>query len=344
MSNVIGCVADVKFLEHDTGPGHPERPERLKAIYHGLENYAHKEVLVEVPARMASDDELRLVHTEEHIERIRRTQGTARQHLDPDTIASPKSHEVACLAAGAVLAAVDAVFAGQFQRAFAFVRPPGHHAEPDRAMGFCLFNNIAIAAAYALKKYSLRRVLVVDFDVHHGNGTQVAFYDSSQVLYLSTHQYPFYPGTGAFQEVGRGEGTGYTINIPCSAGMDDHTYNKIYAEILAPIAEQYQPELVLVSAGFDPYIDDPLAGMRVTVPGFRGLARTILGVADRCSQGRALFVLEGGYNLDGLRDGALGVLDEMSGLDQPEFVWKTTAPFTAVVQAAKRYFAPYWKL
>lgn len=344
MTRNVGYGFDQKFLDHDTGPGHPERRARLESILGGLNRYEHKKELLEVQPRRATDEEILLVHTEAHLARIKRTQGRPRQYLDPDTVTSEHSYDVACWAVGSVLELVKSVLTKKIDCGFAFVRPPGHHAEPDRAMGFCLFNNVAIGAAYAQKAFDLGKVLIIDFDVHHGNGTQEAFYTRPDVLYISTHQYPLYPGTGSFDEVGEKQGKGYTLNFPLPAGTGDDVYNKIFEEIIDPIAEQYAPELVLVSAGFDPYFADPLASMRLTASGFKGMARTILKMADKCSQGRTLFVLEGGYHLDGLRDSSLAVLDEMLGIDPAPFRWKESEQSNSILQKAHKEFSPYWNI
>jgi acetoin utilization deacetylase AcuC-like enzyme len=217
-----------------------------------------------------------------------------------DTFASPESYEVALLAAGGVLAAVDSVVAGEVSSAFCAVRPPGHHALPSRAMGFCLFNNIAIAARYLQKKHNLPKILIVDWDVHHGNGTQDVFYDDPTVLYFSVHQYPFYPGTGSRSEKGKGEGLGFTINVPLPAGSGDEEYREVFEKILKPAAYEFDPDFVLVSAGFDALEGDLLGGMRVSVEHFAEMTRFVKRIADDCCDGRLVSVLEGGYELEGL--------------------------------------------
>jgi acetoin utilization deacetylase AcuC-like enzyme len=237
--------------------------------------------------------------------------------LDPDTYACAKSYETAKLAAGGTLAAVDEVVGGKLDNAFALIRPPGHHAESNRAMGFCLFNNVAIAAGYALKKYKLKKALIIDWDLHHGNGTQHSFYDRADVLYFSTHQFPYYPGTGFVTETGSGEGKGFTVNVPLSTGPGDAEYMEIFKEILEPIALEYKPDIVFVSAGFDIYYQDPLGGMQVTPEGFADLARVVLDFAKETCGGKVVFVLEGGYHLDGLRDSVREVLKTLRG-DAPD--------------------------
>ena len=341
----LGYVMDEAFLQHDTGRGHVESKARLQAIYGLLQSYPHRDRLLAISPRLATPEEILWVHTPRLFKQIERTAGQPFVVIDPDTVASARSYEVARLAAGAVLAAIDHVFQGRGRRAFAFLRPPGHHAEPDRAMGFCLFNNVAIGAAYAQRRYGLSRILIVDFDVHHGNGTQAVFYETPQVFYISTHQHPLWPGTGAPTEAGRGKGLGYTLNFPLPPGTKDATYCGVFETIIEPIAEQYRPELVLVSAGFDPYFDDPLANMRVTPAGFQAMTRSLLTIADRHCGGKAVFVLEGGYNLQGLQDSTRAVLDEMLGEGKEMPVDRSAgARDTNLLSAAKRYVSAFWKV
>ncbi|MBU0731093.1 MAG: histone deacetylase [Proteobacteria bacterium] len=304
---------DPIFLEHDPGFTHVERPDRLEVIYDELHKPAYKDRFLYPSFEPASYEILKYNHTPALIERIAKTSGKTFDSLDPDTQTSPRSYEAACMAAGACVKGVEMIFAGEIDNGFALVRPPGHHAEADQAMGFCLFNNIAIAAHYALNNLKAQRVVIMDWDLHHGNGTQHSFYDTDQVLYISTHQYPYYPGTGAISEFGRGKGQGYTLNIPLSGGQGDGAYVQIFDQIVAPVIRQYNPDLILVSAGFDTYIEDPLGGMAVTAKGFGCLGRILIDLANECCDGRILFVLEGGYNLQGLRDGVAAVLNELSG-------------------------------
>ncbi len=299
------------FLEHDPGADHCERPERLEAANQAVD--ATKEAFVYPDFESATDELLLLNHTAGHVDRIRATAGRTFDMLDPDTRTSPRSWEAAILAVGAAVTGVSLLVAGEIDNGFALVRPPGHHAEVDRAMGFCLFNNVAIAARHAIANLGLSRVAIVDWDLHHGNGTQHSFYADPRVLYFSIHQYPYYPGTGAWPETGEGEGDGYTVNVPLSGGQGDQEYAGVFNDILRPILLQYEPELILVSAGFDAYERDPLGGMRVTGHGFGYLARVILQAATAIGHGRVLFCLEGGYSLTGLREGIRAVLDEMCG-------------------------------
>ena len=291
-------ISSDRFIEHTTPPGHPERPERGELFCEVAEAYARNGGQVRAP-RAATDDELARVHTRAYLDALAETAGRAAM-LDADTFTSPESHEVALLAAGAAIdAARHARSSGE--PAFALVRPPGHHAEPDRAMGFCLFNNIAIAAA-ALRADGVERVAIVDIDVHHGNGTQAAFYRDPAVLFISSHQFPFYPGTGAADETGDGPGRGFTLNIPLDAGATDDVYARAYESVVIPALEKFAPEVVLVSAGFDAHARDPLGGMRMTSAGLANLVRLVDEAASRLCGRRLALVTEGGYHLDALRE------------------------------------------
>ncbi|HID97409.1 MAG TPA: histone deacetylase [Thermodesulfobacteriaceae bacterium] len=312
MSTLI--IRDMQYLDHDPGPGHPESPERLKTIYKRLDREDVAGLFRSMVPRPASREELAWNHSERYIERIARTSGGTHKQLDPDTATSAGSWEAACLAAGGVFTAMDAIVESSARNGFALVRPPGHHAEFDHAMGFCLFNNIALGAHYGIKKLGAERILIVDWDLHHGNGTQNSFYDNPDVLYFSTHQYPYYPGSGSLHQVGRGKGEGFTVNVPMSPSAGDREYGAVFNKILVPVCREYSPDFILVSAGFDTYHHDPLGGMKVTVKGFAYLARILLGLAETCCQGRIVFCLEGGYNLQGLRDGIMAVLYECRGM------------------------------
>ncbi|MCI5146855.1 MAG: histone deacetylase, partial [Candidatus Electrothrix sp. AR3] len=241
------------------------------------------------------------------------TQGQNHNALDADTHTSARSHEAACLAAGALIDGITRIDQGEIDNAFCLVRPPGHHAEREQSMGFCLYNNVAVAARWAMQELGLQRIMIFDWDLHHGNGTQHSFYDSERVLYLSSHQYPYYPGTGAMLETGRGKGAGYTINIPLSGGEGDLEYARICNELVVPLARAYKPELILISCGFDIYDGDPLGSMRVTPAGFAWMTRAMVAVAEEVCKGRLLVTLEGGYNLTAMRDGSLAVLAELCG-------------------------------
>ena len=317
MSRKIGIVKDGRYLQHSAGFAHPESPERLAAIYEMLDNPLMSWKFTPIEPREASHEEIEMIHSPAYVEFIASTAGKRNVYLDPDTATSPETYEIAKLAVGGVCNAIDSVMDGEVDNAFAFIRPPGHHAEKDTAAGFCVFNNIAIGAMHAIAKYNLKRILIVDWDLHHGNGTQHSFYGDQRVLYFSTHQYPYYPGTGGLQENGRGQGEYYTINVPLNPGMGDAAFVKIFRRILQPVALEFKPELILLSAGFDTHFQDPLGGMRVTPEGFAAMTRILLNIADACCQGRFVAVLEGGYHLIGLTRSVKAVLQEM--MDETHF-------------------------
>jgi len=313
MPKKTGIVKDQRYLQHSAGAYHPESPERLAAVHAMLDKPPISQKFIQIAPREATHKEIEMIHAPSYVEYIASTAGKDSVYLDADTATSPESYEIAKLAVGGLLNAIDAVMQKKVDNAFALVRPPGHHAEHDRAAGFCIFNNVAIGALHAINKYNLKKILIVDWDLHHGNGTQHSFEDDPRVLYFSTHQYPYYPGTGSLQEIGRGKGEGYTINVPLSTGADDAAFVKIFRKILQPAALQYKPDFVLLSAGFDTYFQDPLGGMRVTPKGFAALTRIMLDIADSCCEGRFVVVLEGGYHVMGLAESIKAVLEEMRG-------------------------------
>jgi acetoin utilization deacetylase AcuC-like enzyme len=296
-----GFVYDDIYLQHRTTPGHPEAPQRLTAIRERLQAEGLYSRLTLLEPRVAPLKWLHTVHAPAYVERARSTCEEGDGYLDSlDVPVSTKSYEAATKAVGGVLAAVDAVMRGETRNAFCAIRPPGHHATEDRAMGFCIFNNVAIGVRYVQQEYGVSKVLIVDWDVHHGNGTQAAFYEDPNVLYFSVHQYPFYPGTGAESEKGRGKGLNHIINVPLSGGSRDGDYLRAFEQRLLPAALAFGPEFVFISAGFDAHEHDTLGGMRVTTEGFGRLSRIVRQVADKCCAGRLVSVLEGGYGLDGL--------------------------------------------
>jgi len=301
-------------MEHVMDPGHPERPERLQVIYEMLEKEEKKGLpLIRVRPRPATRDELETTHGSAYIDRVAATAGKPHSRLDPDTSTSARSYEAALFAAGGFCELIKAVWEGHVDNGFALVRPPGHHAERDRAMGFCLFNSVAIGAHYARKNFPVERILIVDWDVHHGNGTQHEFYTDPKVLYFSTHRYGFfYPGTGAATEVGSGKGEGFTVNVPLPSSAGDGEYGTIFERILKPIALEYQPQIILVSAGFDTHSDDPLGGMEVTEKGFARMTRILMEIAGATARGRLAFVLEGGYDIEGEKRSVHAVLRELA--------------------------------
>jgi acetoin utilization deacetylase AcuC-like enzyme len=290
--------ASTRFGEHMTPPGHPERPERAGVFDAVADDFRSRGGVVSDP-RPATREELARIHSAAYLDQVAAAEGRAVM-LDPDTFTSPESVEIARLAAGAAIEAARHAW-GTGESAMALVRPPGHHAEPDRAMGFCLYNNIAVAAA-ALRAEGVSRVAIVDFDVHHGNGTQAAFYADPSVLFISSHQFPYYPGTGAAHETGTGAGRGFTLNIPMQAGARDDEYERVYRSIVVPALERFAPEVMLVSAGYDAHELDPLAGMRMTTDGFGALVGLLKGAAAQLCGGRIAFITEGGYHLGALRE------------------------------------------
>jgi len=304
--NEVALFYHPAFLAHDTGT-HPESEGRLRGIVAALQRVgiSESQFLQPEPVNMELLSE---VHDSRYVAAVEKVAERGGGYWDLDTYISPGTYRAAVLAAGAAVEAVDAVMSGS-RAAFALVRPPGHHAMYDAAMGFCIFGNIAVAAHHATRRYGLERVLIVDWDVHHGNGTQDVFYSRSDVLFFSTHQYPFYPGTGTTGEVGEGRGRGYTVNVPLPAGTDDAGHLRVFNEVLVPLARRYRPQLILVSAGYDSHVTDPIGGMAVTTAGFGEMARIVRGLADELCDGKVAAVLEGGYNIQAL---ALSALDTIA--------------------------------
>ncbi len=294
-----GFVYSERYLEHDTGPNHPERPARVQHIYQFIRSSDLNRELCWLEPRAATIDDVTLLHKMSYVNRVKEACRGGEAFLDSmDTAISPKSFDVALLAAGGVLALVDAVMSGTVRNGFALVRPPGHHAERETALGFCIFNNVAIAARYIQKKYGLKRILVIDWDVHHGNGTQHMFEDDPSVFYFSTHQYPYYPGTGAEDETGTGKGKGTTLNIPLPAGAGDKDFKRAYQDIFYPKAVQFKPDFILISSGFDAHRLDPLAQMDLTEESYGFFTAVAKQIAKEAGHERIVSALEGGYNLE----------------------------------------------
>ncbi|MEO8258313.1 MAG: histone deacetylase [Acidobacteriota bacterium] len=337
-------ISSPAFAEHQTPPGHPERPERAEVMDVVAGRWRDRGGAVAAP-RAATQEQLARVHEAEYLRRIAETAGHA-VALDADTFTSPDSHEIALLAAGAAIDAVERVMDGSYGAAMALVRPPGHHAERGRAMGFCLYNNVAVAAAHA-RTLGADRVAIVDYDVHHGNGTQHTFESSSKVLYASTHQFPFYPGTGAADETGVGPGAGFTVNLPMSAGAVSDDYRVVFAAVLLPVLRQFQPDLMLVSGGFDAHERDPLAHMRLTTDTFAAMTMELRAVAEECCDGRIVLVTEGGYDLQALAASLDSVVQTLADPVGPA-AWPKSEIASSrgrvSAEAAKRALAPFWKL
>ena len=320
----VGVIQDLRYREHRAPEGHPERPDRLVAVEEAIAGRA--EFLTSLAPREAADEEILRVHERAHLESISTAVRRAPTHLDPDTYVSPRSLEVARLAAGSSIDLARAVARGELSTGLAAVRPPGHHAEAHRAMGFCLLNNVAIAAAALRAEDGVERILILDWDVHHGNGTQRSFEEDPNLLYFSTHQYPFYPGTGGANEAGSGRGEGATVNVPLPAGCSDAEYLGILQRILVPLTLAFRPEILLVSAGFDAHRDDPLGGMRVGEEGFAAMAAVVRSLADDVCGGRLAYFLEGGYSISALLQGTGVVLDAALSADAPALPPPVDAP------------------
>jgi len=337
------------FLEHMKNFDHVESARRLEVLYNELDRPEVAKQFSFPAFAPATQHQLEQNHTPAYVRKLAATAGKPRVILDPDTQTSPASYEAACLAAGAAIAAARLLVEGGIGNAFCLVRPPGHHAEQDHAMGFCLFNNVAVAARFCLNELGLQRVLIVDWDLHHGNGTQNSFYDTEQVLYFSTHQSPHYPGTGAAYEVGHGRGEGYTINVPLPAGLDNLAYAAVFNSLLAPIARQYRPEMIILSAGYDIHRDDPLGGMLVTGPGFSYMTKVLLDLAAELCDHRFMACLEGGYSLNGLHEGVFATLAEMRGVslldDKTAMEFMTTSAYPLMALEETRNIAKrFWNL
>jgi len=331
-------VEDERFLGHRGPAGHPERPERISAVAAAID--ARGAALTRFAPRPATTDEILRVHSREHFDRVAEASGRAPAQLDPDTYICAESLEVALLAAGGSAELALRVARGELDSGLAAVRPPGHHAESDRAMGFCLFNNVAIAARALQQEESVDRIMILDWDVHHGNGTQHFFESDPSVLYASIHQFPFYPGTGAIGEIGVGPGEGFTLNIPLPAGCGDREYVGVMERLIAPAARRFRPEVMLISCGFDAHRDDPLAGMNVTREGYRALGAIARALADDLCGGRIVFVLEGGYAASGLQDGVGAVLDAITGVESLKLPKKEpvlpASPLDAIVEQVSK--------
>ena len=334
-------ITSPRFEEHVTPPGHPERMERAHVFNAVAERWVKQGGRTAEP-RAATREQLERVHDAGYLDRLAATAGRAAM-LDADTYTSPESLEIAALAAGAIVQAAEHALS-EHEPALALVRPPGHHAERDRAMGFCLYNNVAVAAA-AARARGVDRVAIVDIDVHHGNGTQWMFYDDPSVLYVSSHQFPFYPGTGAADDVGTGDGKGFTVNVPLEAGATDADYYLAYTAVVLPVLEQFRPGLTLVSAGYDAHENDPLASMRVTTDGYGAIVAAVSALANRT--GALALVTEGGYDLSALEDclnRSIDVVNAGGPPPVPESALALAPRGGRAVAAVRAAQAPYWRL
>lgn len=326
------------------GAYHVESPARVEVINRMVAEDPPAPLL-SIEPRPATREELLPIHERGYLDLLESTAGRDSVFLDSDATAGPKTYETALLAAGGFLRSLELIMEGKVRGAFAAVRPPGHHAEASQAMGFCFLNNVAVGAEFLVREYGLRRILVVDWDLHHGNGTEHAFYSRRDVLYFSTHQVPLYPGSGPVRDMGHGEGLGYNLNVPLMAGKGDDDYLYAFTKILAPVAERFEPEFILVSAGFDIGAGDPLGGMSVTSRGFGMMAGALRAMAERSAGGRLAFVLEGGYNLETLRDGVREVLASLAAPDSPTLPEPAVSETTRVeLGYALRAFRKAWNI
>jgi acetoin utilization deacetylase AcuC-like enzyme len=339
-------ISSPRFGEHQTPPGHPESSARAAVMDEVAEAWRRAGGEVVAP-RVATREQLARVHDAVYLRTFAATAGRA-VAFDQDTYTSPESVDVALLAAGAAVDAVERVMGHPHQRALALVRPPGHHAERSRAMGFCFYNNVAVAAAEA-RALGAARVAIVDYDVHHGNGTQHIFEDDPSILYVSAHQYPEFPGTGAAAEIGRGRGEGFTVNLPLEAGAVDEDYRLVFSGVIGPVLRQFRPEVLLVSAGFDAHERDPLAGMRLTTEAFGAMTMELREVAEECCEGRIALVTEGGYDLRALGESLAIVREALARPDEEAARWPSPSSISpsrgrAAVTAARAALGGFWRL
>jgi acetoin utilization deacetylase AcuC-like enzyme len=333
-----GIAFDPIFLLHDQ-QGHPENAKRLETILSGLKKNELFEKLVHLKSRIAIEEEISICHTKEYVEQVKTFSERGGGYFDPDTYANQYSFNAAATAVAGSIDLTKSVINGELKNGFALLRPPGHHALSNRAMGFCLFGNIAIAAKTALKQPGISKVAIVDFDVHQGNGTQALIGDDPNILFISTHQYPFYPGTGSVNEIGNGDAKGTVINIPLQQGVGDEGFKIIYKEIILPSLKKFNPDLILVSAGFDAHRDDPLANLNLSLTGYNWISRELIKLSDDICEGKIVFFLEGGYNPDVLSYGVSNILRGLMGkdsFDDPFYQEKMIEPdITRLIKSLK---------
>jgi len=333
-------VVDESYLKHQPGEYHPERSERVQVLLNLAEELDRNKFQILAP-RPASRAEIETCHNADYISLVAATSQRNHYALDGDTITCRDSFSVGLLATGGLLRLIDAIAAKEVDNGFALVRPPGHHALRDRAMGFCLFNTIAVGAEYLKRNHNAQKIMIMDWDVHHGNGTQAAFYDDPSVLFISTHQYPYYPGTGAVAEVGNGAGAGYTLNIPLPAGCADAEYVRVFQDLVLRAATRFEPDWILVSAGFDPHQRDPLGGMGVTEEGFAAMAQMLIQLADRFADSRIAFLLEGGYDLAALRNSVATVLNVIQKPPVESVAQSDSEVLASLIRLIRRAHEPF---
>ncbi|HDP70404.1 MAG TPA: histone deacetylase [Actinobacteria bacterium] len=348
MENKTALIYDSIYLKHITGFGHPEKPERLTITLSMLEEAGILPKLVRIKPRKASSNDLSTVHPISYIEKVKNLSANGGGFLDSDTVVSKDSYEAALFAAGAVVTAVDGLLKKEIDNAFCLVRPPGHHATASRGMGFCIFNNLAAGARHAQSR-GLSRILILDWDVHHGNGIQDIFYADSEVLYISLHQYPHYPGSGYLDQVGEGKGKGFTVNFPLKEGAGDELYLKIFDEFITPIISQFEPELIMVAAGYDGHFADPLATLNLTVSGYAKLTKRVVDIAKDICGGKLVVSLEGGYELKALSYAVASTLSEMGnlGLQIEDPYGSPTTPGqmdAGIIDKIKKVQKEFWKI
>ncbi len=315
------CFAYDPIEQLHTLPGHPENRDRLRSAMNLLQESGLLERLQEASVTPISQTQLHWIHPKRYVERVRTLDQTGGGYLDPDTYVVPGTYRAALASAGALVNVMEAVITGQAQNGMSLMRPPGHHALPEQGMGFCIFANVAIAARVAQRVFGLSRICIIDWDVHHGNGTEAIFYDDPTVAFFSVHQYPYYPGTGAAEDIGRGPGRGATMNVPLPPGVGDAGYLRIFEELLTPFVRRFQPDLILVSAGYDAHWQDPLASESLSLQGFVALARHVRTLAEECCHGKLVIALEGGYNLNvlsyGVMNTILTLMGQEAGVEDP---------------------------
>ncbi len=342
---------DPIYLEHDNGPGHPERPERLQAAMRVMEKTGLIDKVDVVSPRDATEREIELVHPVRHIAKVKEVAEAGGGWLDPDTHVGPRSYDAALRSAGAALEGIERILSGAADNAFCLVRPPGHHATADRGMGFCLFNNNAIASRFALEEFGISRIFIIDWDAHHGNGIQDIFYEEPRVLYISLHQFPHYPGSGNYQQVGSGKGEGYTVNFPLPAHSGEEAYLAAFDQVILPIARQYEPELVLICAGYDGHFNDPLCSMYLSAMNFAAMAERIKDLAEEVCGGKLMASLEGGYDLAGIAASIANTIAVMAGDETRLMEPEDSKPGLSsprrgmeVVETTREYLSAYWSL